>query len=363
MLSGRGRSSFLRPAPGARFKLVSLEKAEEGYGRFLGYLAHRGELDPACGPEERITEQRMADYFDELKALGNADYTIIGRFSELAAALQLLAPHYDFRWIQRPHGLPLRTLLSMERRHLQLHHSRVLYEWGLTLCVGSQALGGAVRRRVMLRDGLLICLLAARAPRQRTVQELEVHKHLRRVDGRWLLVAEPENMKAGKPMEYPLPASLTPWIDRYVAHERVELLAGKQHNYFWVNWNGERLGRAGLDKRLYWWTEKRFGKGNAFGAHRFRYCLGTIGPMEDPDAAIGSSAILGNTAAVHAKHYDRGERSIAARRFHQRLRAERKHSRAAAQRMFAARLRGEAAPDESDHTEPTDPVADEPTES
>jgi hypothetical protein len=119
---------------------------------------------------------------------------------------------------------------------------------------------------------------------------------------------------------------------------------------FWVNWGGERLGEAGLTKRLYWRSEKRFGREGRFGPHRFRHCLGTVGPMEDPDAAISPSAILGNTPAVHRQHYDRGQRSASAGRFYAGLRAERQRTEGLARRIFESRRRGavgeDAPPDE-----------------
>jgi len=56
-----------------------------------------------------------------------------------------------------------------------------------------------------------------------------------------------------------LPEELTPRVERYFAVERQELLQGKpDHGAFWVNWSGEPLGMAGVEKRIWWRSAKRF---------------------------------------------------------------------------------------------------------
>jgi hypothetical protein len=118
-----------------------------------------------------------------------------------------------------------------------------------------------------------------------------------------------------------------------------------------LNWGGSTLGEQGVTKRIYWHTEKRFGRAGRFGPHRFRHCLGTVGPMEDPAAGAAASAILGNTPSVHQKHYDRGARSAAAGRFHTGLRKDRRETEGLASRIFGSRRRGEAGEDDGSDEE------------
>jgi hypothetical protein len=86
-------------------------------------------------------------------------------------------------------------------------------------------LSGPKRRRVQLRDGLLIAMLAARAARLRTLFELKVGD-LRRDEEGWTFSAEPDSMKAENALSYGLPRSLAPWVDRYLVVERDELRDG-----------------------------------------------------------------------------------------------------------------------------------------
>jgi len=58
-------------------------------------------------------------------------------------------------------------------------------------------------------------------------------------DGGWQLSFKSQDIKTQHGVEYDVPDSLLAGIDRYVAVERRELLQGHQHDWFWVNRNGE----------------------------------------------------------------------------------------------------------------------------
>ncbi|MGC5198084.1 hypothetical protein [Aphanothece microscopica] len=105
----------------------------------------------------------------------------------------------------------------------------------------------------------------------------------------------------------------------------------------WINWSGEPLGIIGVAKRIRWWSEKRFGQGEAFGPHRFRYGIGTVAPIADPEAPSTGAAVLGITRATHDAAYDRGSRASAASRFHAGLAAARALTAPLARNTFARR--------------------------
>lgn len=330
-ITGRSRAAHLKPA--------SLAKYQDGYGRFLGFLAWSGRLDPAVPPEVRVTDNTVAAYLDHLFDCGNSGHAIFGRLQELKAALRLLAPTTDFAWLLRPDGVGIRQRLDMTRRSFTIRHPRRLYGWGLRLMRKALTLAGPQRRRVMLRDGLLIALLAARAMRLRSVASLGFETRLRRSDDRWHLLLGPEDVKTGRPITYAVPPSLGAWIDRYMTVERVELLAGRFSEAFWIGWDGKPLGPRGIEKRIRWRSAKEFGTAEAFGPHRFRYCVATVAPVEDPEAAANGAAMLGITRSTYAEAYDRGERETVARAFLKGLEAERAETEGFARRAFDRRRR------------------------
>lgn len=147
-----------------------------------------------------------------------------------------------------------------------------------------------------------------------------------------------------------LPAALEAALDRYVEVERAEVLGGQVEEALWINWDGRPLRTRGIEKRIRWWSEKRFGKGASFGPHRFRHCLATAAPIADPQAPTIGASVLGITARTATEAYDRGSCAAAATRFHADLAEERARTAALARNIFARRRRGLLK-----DGEPTDP--------
>jgi hypothetical protein len=187
----------------------------------------------------------------------------------------------------------------------------------------------------------MIALLAARAMRLRSVAAMDLDTQVQRVDGQWHILLGAPDVKTGREMGYPVPPRLSAWIDRYVSVERVELLAGKRCDAFWVNWGGKPLRAAGIEKRIRWRSAKKFGPKGAFGPHRFRYGIATVAPVADPDAPANGAVVLGITHGTFAAAYDRGNREVAAQAYIETLEAERERTRGFAERAFD-QLRGPA---------------------
>lgn len=184
----------------------------------------------------------------------------------------------------------------------------------------------------------MIALLAARAMRRRSVEAMDLDNQVRRIDGEWHVLLGGKDVKTNKEISYPVPPSLNAWIERYVTVERVELLAGKSCDAFWVNWGGKPLRAAGIEKRIRWCSAKKFGPEGAFGPHRFRYGIATVAPVADPDAPANGAVVLGITHGTFAEAYDRGNREVAARAYLKDLEAERARTCGYAQRWFDARF-------------------------
>lgn len=304
----------------------SVEKHVDGCGRYLGFLRFTGRLAQGSSPGECVTPELLDAYFHELLDIGNSDYTIIGRFDELQAAMRIMDPRGCYDWITRPNGQSLRDWLPMQKRELQLHHPTDLFLWGLELMEGARHLNGPKRRQVQLRDGLLIAMEAFRGLRLRSVLSLRLGDSIDKEaeTGIWRLAIRPKDVKNARYIDGTLVDILTPWLDRYVAMERRELLDGNEVAAFWINWGGEPLGEVGLDKRIRWWSTKRFGPDGAFGTHRFRHCLASTLPLVAPEHPALASTLLRISHGVMRKHYDRSEDVLAFRKYHAAVDAERK---------------------------------------
>jgi hypothetical protein len=304
---------------------ATVKKYRDGYGRWLGFLAHIGELDAQAAPGERVTPERAGRFLALMRQLGNGDYTIVGRFTELRQALQLIAPDGDWRWLTSPGGTSLRSCLPMAKLEFPIPHSQLLFDWGLDLMRQATAMGAPARRRVKLRDGLLIAIAAARGLRLRSLLELRLGVNIFRSGEEWFIALRERDEKTSDPIGYPLPAALTPWIERYVAREREELRRGNATDAFWIGWKGRPLRDRGLEKRFRWRSGKEFDK--PFGPHRFRHAVGTTAPQEIPESPGLAMALLGLSADVYDEHYNRADSARAATRFHEAIRRERDATR------------------------------------
>ena len=128
----------------------------------------------------------------------------------------------------------LASVLPVTQRSLQVVHSKVLYEWGLSMMRDALLTGNPDARRCDYRNGLMIALFAARAPRVRSMASLRLGTSVIRHGDTWRLIFASDDVKTRRRIAYDLPSGLNGAMERYIAVEREELLAGQTHDWFWV---------------------------------------------------------------------------------------------------------------------------------
>jgi hypothetical protein len=135
----------------------------------LSIQAARGDLDPSLGPAARITFASVSDFFEALRAAGNVDNTIKARLFHLRMALHVMVPGTDFNWITRPGDASLDSLLVQAPDDAPPPaSSAVLFKWGMGLMPDAPLPDQKFKKIAfcrVYRDGLIIALLASRAPR------------------------------------------------------------------------------------------------------------------------------------------------------------------------------------------------------
>jgi hypothetical protein len=77
-------------------KPTSIAEIVNGYGRWLSFLASRGDLDERTDAAGRVTSDRVRNYID---AMDYKNTTIETRLLTLGAALRVLAPDRSFTWL------------------------------------------------------------------------------------------------------------------------------------------------------------------------------------------------------------------------------------------------------------------------
>ncbi len=304
-----------RSTPGGHYAEASLQKFAKGYARWLGFLQHRGWLDTGVPAGERVTGERLNDYFNALRSAGNADNTVVGRFEELSRALAILEPTHDWRWVRGPEGGVIPRRLRT-RRALVVPHPRVLYRWGCGLMDKAHTVGSKLAGALQFRDGLIIAMEAARARRLRSMAGLLVGTELaRQPDGLWRLALLPARVKTGKADSFTLPAHLSPYIDRYLGEIRPFLLREREResSAMWIGKDGQVLAKKSFGENYGQRARKRFKV--RFGPHRNRHAIVTAAAIDAPfDPTLGARVIR-ITVQVADDHYRRAGQANAAKAY------------------------------------------------
>jgi site-specific recombinase XerD len=302
ILEGETYAAGLRP--------TTLRNSARGYGRWLGVLAH---LDPPAlllPPADRVTPARMRLFLKALRRQGNTNNTIKARCWEMRSALRIMLPGRDFHWLNKPAERSLEVLLPTVRKPIRLMSVAELTTWGHDLMRDGLA-ARPDRSTEEFRNGLLIAILADRAPRLRSLASLRLGRGIQRHGFCYRLTFRIKDTKGHGFLEYDLHPTLTPKIEHYLAVERPRLLGGKDHDWFWVNRDGDRLDEVGITAVIWRGSQARFGF--AFGTHRFRSALATAGIVASRATAAIVATVLGNAPAVTERYYVIGGQVEAAR--------------------------------------------------
>ena len=90
----------------------------KAYGRWLGWLARRGLLEPDIGPADRLERSVVARYVADLQA-SVAPNTVVMYVSYLAMALRAMVPSNDHGWL-REAAIRLKAVATPVRRKRHL---------------------------------------------------------------------------------------------------------------------------------------------------------------------------------------------------------------------------------------------------
>ena len=317
------------PRPAARLSPFTIRNARRAYGRYLAILAEDGPLD-ACGPASRVTPNAVQHFVEALRAAGNGNNTIAQRLHDLRGALRLMLPKKDFGWITSPGGIAIRARLPAEPRRVSDIDPRELLAWALDLIAKGRRGPLTIARARMIRNGLIIGILATRAPRQRTITAIRIGRHLNPDGaGGFMLEFAEGDIKTHRALSYSLHAALTEPMRFWLDQARPLLLNGQGHDHLWVNQQGGPLGQEGLSRLVRRAASARFGR--EFGTHIFRHCLATFVARSGTATPGIAAVVLGAGAYTVARHYNRAGRIEALRAADEVLRAEREQLRARAE--------------------------------
>ena len=162
--------------------------------------------------------------------------------------------------------------------------------------------GNKLTAPILYRDGLLIALLAARPLRRRTLSVIRIGKHIHHIGDHYTLTFAAADTKNKQAIDFNLPVTLTPNLDRYLNYYRSHFPNALNHDGFWASVKGCRLSGGGLYRRINIRTYDAFGF--SINMHLFRDCAATTLAIHKPDQVLTAAGLLGhaNLNTIH-QHY------------------------------------------------------------
>jgi integrase len=312
----RPSARMRRGGIGSHLKPITRNDLARRYGYFLDFLSRSGWLDMNAGPGAHVTPEYVEPYLAELKERVSS-VTVYGSICKLRRTAQLIAPDRDLGWlteIESDLAFDMRPRSKRDRLVL----TEVLIQAGLTLIAEAETTARLTRlaRARMVRNGLMVALLACCPIRLKNFAALEIGRSIVEVDGAWWIVLTGSETKEARPDERPVPDFLTQKITRYIKTYRPTLARSDDvSNAMWLTSDyGTPMTNASVGEAI---TETaRSTVGVMVSPHLFRMAAASTAAVYGGSTPNLASAILHHfDNSVTEAHYNRATSMSAARAY------------------------------------------------
>jgi integrase/recombinase XerD len=299
----------------AGWSAKTIRQSEKGYGLWLGCLARHGRLDPDAAPGARLTRATLTRFGNELLARV-APQTAASRVRDLSVMIRVLDPDADRSLVRRMQANLARRAPPSRAKRERMVAPALLFAAGLARMdrVEHEQHRKVDVRNVRYRDGLIMAILAARAFRRGNLAQMRVGLHISKIDGVYVCAFTAAETKNRRELVEPLPAALTPYIDRYLAEIRPALLRGHTCDAFWISTYRTPLSEQSIYTKICVATEEELGV--RLSPHLFRDALATGIATYDPEHIRMASRLLGHAdQRTTERHYIHAQALRASRRY------------------------------------------------
>src|SRR5258705_4229657 len=147
---------------------------------------------------------------------------------------------------------------------------------------------------------------------------IELDRHLTKVGDLYWCKFTLGETKEGRSLEFPMPESLTQWLDHYLATYRPLLLRNRKMAHLWISIRSTSMKDNSVYCRVTACTKRLIG--STINPHLFRDCAATtIAELAPEDIGI-ISRILGHANLSTAElYYNQASMIIAGKRYHEAL--------------------------------------------
>jgi hypothetical protein len=341
------RAAWLRATGPADSMFGEASRAEEwapatvrfrraAFEQFVCFLYRQGHTDiPTVVP---LVAQATIDAFvADMRGRPNNENTIGNRLKALHAALGLIAPGADFSFIVRPGGRPLRRVLRMRPRPVEVADTREIIAQVKALHRTGLAGQGYAEGRTARRDAALIGLIACRPERARAISVMRLGHHLFQRGEGWFLDFDADDTKQKHDRHLTVPDWLVPILEDYIHKVRPTLRGASATDALWLATRGGAVGYGGLGKIIRRRTTEWFGRGR--GPHWLRKCYTTTVIEEDPKLALDAALVCDHSPQTQLEHYNMAKAVAAGRRHNDRVDRLMQETRALAAKAYGWKIK------------------------
>jgi site-specific recombinase XerD len=278
-----GAASHMRP--------VTQKDLAKRYGYFLDFLCRFGRIDLDANAGAQVTLENIEQYVDELKKRVSS-VTVYGSIQKLRSFTQLIAPDCDLAWlkeIERELCSQIRPKSKWDRVVL----AEVISETALTLIAEAELsvkLPKLSRAR-MVRNGLMLPLLAQYPIRLKNFAALELGRSLVKIDETWWILLTAAETKEKRADERPIEHEIAEALEKYLDEYRPILCRGTaQTNALWVGIDGTAMAECSIRETVTETTRSVLGV--AINPHLFRTAASTTAAIHAADKPHLGSAVL-----------------------------------------------------------------------
>jgi integrase len=271
-----------------------------------GLLELNAETGAHVAPE--IIDPFVRELHHRVGSITRASY--VGKIRRIAT---ILAPRRDLAWLGE-----IEADLCYEARPRPKYHRIVLsyrlLALGLELIRRGETSGHLtdLARARLVRDGLMIALLALCPIRLRNFAELCIGRQIRRIGETWWIILDAAETKSGRPDERPVPEILTAHIDHWL--ECWHPLYLEPGDAFWSSTKGGPLAYTYVGQIITETTRRELGV--AVNPHLFRDCaVYTVAIAAGDRMGVASALLQHINERTTEKHYNKGASLDAVRRY------------------------------------------------
>jgi len=296
----------------AHLAAASREDIERRYGAYLGFLHRHGWLDCQGAAESLVTRESVSAYVTELQGRVRS-VTIYNCVHKLRRAAEILSGKKEFSWLAEIER-DLKLLMIPRSKFSRVVFSDRLVEAGLGLIKKARALPNSFERARMIRNGLMIAILAVCPIRLKNFAELEIGKSLQWIEGAWWIILPAKNTKSDRRDERRIRAFLTPYVEEYLRDARPVLLAAPSHPFWISSTTGTVFTNKNLGTLISKITKEAIGID--VSPHLFRTAAASTAASKRSDLPKLAAGVLGHIdERITELHYNRARASDAAKSY------------------------------------------------